>query len=306
MLLSVSIPAISGFTSSLTNIGKVQNRGVELAINYRESVGEVNIRSGFNIAFNKSKVLEINGANDILWFGSFYGGYNVQKVGRPIGMIYGYDKIGIFNTQEEIDKSPKQDGVIPGGMKFRDVDGNGEITYDTKDMVEIGNPNPKFTWGFNIDGDYKRFDFNVLFMGAQGFDVYRNIEASTMNMDGVFNVLDKAKDRWRSAENQGTNPTDVHAQGGTSYFKWSRESSNRYVYDASYGWVKNVTVGYNFPKTKFVNNIRVFVSANNLFMITNYPGNNPDVSQRGSTQGGNDDEAYPVPRTFAIGAKLNF
>lgn len=306
MLLSVSIPAISGFTTSLTNIGKVQNRGVELAINYREHIGEVNVRTGFNIAFNKSKVLEINGANNILWFGSFYGGYNVHKVGRPIGMIYGYDKIGIFNTQEEIDKSPKQDGVIPGGMKFRDADKNGEITYDTKDMVEIGNPNPKFTWGFNIDGDYKRFDFNVLFMGAQGFDVYRNIEASTMNMDGVFNVLDKAKDRWRSAENQGTNPTDVHAQGGTSYFKWSRESSNRYVYDASYGWVKNVTIGYNFPKTKFVNNIRVFVSANNLFMITNYPGNNPDVSQRGSTQGGNDDEAYPVPRTFAIGAKLNF
>ena len=306
MLLSVSIPAISGFTSSLTNIGKVQNRGVELAINYNEHVGELNIRTGFNIAFNKSKVLEINGANNILYNGSFYGGYNVQKVGRPIGMIYGYDKIGIFNTQEEIDKAPKQDGVIPGGMKFRDADGNGEITYDTKDMVEIGNPNPKFTWGLNIDMDYKRFDLNVLFMGAQGFDVYRNIEASTMNMDGVFNVLDKAKDRWRSAENQGTNPTDVHAQGGTSYFKWSRESSNRYVYDASYGWVKNITLGYNFPKTKYFNNIRVFVSANNLFMITNYPGNNPDVSQRGSTQGGNDDEAYPVPRTFAIGAKLNF
>lgn len=306
MLLPVSIPSVSGFTSSYTNIGEVRNRGVELAINYREHIGEVNLRTGFNIAFNKSKVLEINGPNNILWFGSFYGGYNVHKVGRPIGMIYGYDKIGIFNTQDEIDKSPKQDGVIPGGMKFRDADGNGEITYDTKDMVEIGNPTPKFTWGFNIDGDYKRFDFNVLFMGAQDFDVYRNIEASTMNMDGVFNVLDKAKDRWRSPENQGSNPTDVHAQGGTSYFKWSRESSNRYVYDASYGWVKNVTIGYNFPKTKFVNNIRVFVSANNLLMITNYPGNNPDVSQRGSLQGGNDDEAYPVPRTFAIGAKLNF
>ena len=79
-------------------------------------------------------------------------------------------------------------------MKFRDADGNGQITYDTKDMVEIGNPNPKFTWGFNVDLDYKRFDFNVLFMGAQDFDVYRNIEASTMNMDGVFNVLDKAKE----------------------------------------------------------------------------------------------------------------
>ncbi|MBX2924495.1 MAG: TonB-dependent receptor [Chitinophagaceae bacterium] len=306
MLLPVTIPAISGFTSSLTNIGQVRNRGVELALNYSENVGKLNIRTNFNIAFNRSRVMEINGPNNILWYGSFYGGYNVQKVGRPIGMIYGYDKIGIFNTQDEIDRSPKQDGVIPGGMKFRDADGNGEITYDTKDMVEIGNPNPKFTWGFNVDMDYKRFDLNILFMGAQGFDVYRNIEASTMNMDGVFNVLDKAKDRWRSAENPGKNPNDVHAQGGTSYFKWSRESSNRYVYDASYGWIKNVTLGYTLPKMKYFNSIRVFVGVNNLFMITNYPGNNPDVSQRGSTQAGNDDEAYPVPRTFAIGAKFNF
>lgn len=306
MLLPVTIPAISGFTSSLTNIGQVRNRGVEIGINYNDKVGQVNYRTNFNIAFNRNRVMEIDGPNDILWYGSFYGGYNVHKVGRPIGMIYGYDKIGIFNTWDEIDKSPKQDGVIPGGMKFRDVDGNGEVTYDTQDMIEIGNPHPKFTWGFNIDLDYKRFDFNVLFMGAQDFDVYRNIEASTMNMDGVFNVLDKAKDRWRSAENPGSNPNDVHAQGGTSYFKWSRESSNRYVYDASYAWVKNVTIGYNFPRTKYFNNIRVFVGANNLFIFTKYPGNNPDVSQRGSTQPGNDDEAYPVPRTFAVGAKFNF
>ncbi|MFT3704084.1 MAG: TonB-dependent receptor [Agriterribacter sp.] len=306
MLLNVSIPAVSGFTTSLVNAGQVRNRGVELAVNYNEHIGKFNFRTNANIAFNRSRVMEINPPNDILWFGSFYGGYNVEKVGRPIGMIYGYDKIGIFNTQDEIDHSPTQDGVIPGGMKFRDANGDGVISYDTKDMVEIGNPNPKFTWGLNLDMDYKRFDLNILFMGAQGFDVYRNIEASTMNMDGVFNVLDKAKDRWRSASNPGKDPTNVHAQGGTNYFKWSRESSNRYVYDASYGWVKNVTLGYNIPKTKYFNNIRVFVSANNLFIITNYPGNNPDVSQRGSTQGGNDDEAYPVPRTFAVGAKFNF
>ncbi|OJY88319.1 MAG: SusC/RagA family TonB-linked outer membrane protein [Sphingobacteriales bacterium 40-81] len=306
MLLPVSIPAVSGFTSSYANVGQVRNRGVEIAVGYNERIGKLNLRTSGNIAFNRSRVMSINGANDILWYGSFYGGYNVNKVGRPIGMIYGYDKIGIFNTQDEIDHAPKQDGVIPGGMKFRDADSNGEITYDTKDMVEIGNPNPKFTWGLTIDMDYKGFDFNILFMGAQDFDVYRNIEASTMNMDGVFNVLDKAKDRWRSAENPGTNPTDVHAQGGTNYFKWSRESSNRYVYDASYGWVKAATLGYTFAKTRYFNNIRVFVGANNLFIITNYPGNNPDVSQRSGTQLGNDDEAYPVPRTFFVGAKFNF
>jgi hypothetical protein len=108
-------------------------------------------------------------------------------------------------------------------MKFWDADGNGVISYDTKDMVEIGNPNPDFTWAWTFAADYKRFDLNVLFMGAQNYDMYRNIESSTMNMDGVFNVLDKAKDRWRSPQNPGSNPGDVHSQGGTNYFKWSRE-----------------------------------------------------------------------------------
>lgn len=306
MLLPISIPAVSGFTSSLANIGKVENKGIELAIDYKQKIGKVNLRNSFNISFNKNKILAINGPNDALYYGNFYGGYNVQKVGRPIGMIYGYEKLGIFNTQEEIDKAPKQDGVIPGGMRFRDADGNGVVSYDTKDMVEIGNPNPKFTWGYTIAADYKNFDINILFVGAQDFDVYRAIEASTMNMDGVFNVLDKAKGRWRSPQNPGANPGDLHQQGGTNFFKWSRESSNHYVYDASFMWVKNISIGYNLPKFKYLQSVRVYASVNNLWLFSDYPGNNPEVSQRSGIENGNDDEAYPVPRTFAIGAKINF
>ncbi len=277
-----------------------------MAIDYRAKVSLLNIRNSFNIAVNRNKILAIKGPNDALYYGGFYSGYNVQKVGRPIGMIYGYKKLGIFNTQEEISKAPKQDGVIPGGMIFLDADGNGEVTYDTKDMVEIGNPNPKFTWAHTLAMDFKKFDFNILFIGARDFDIYRNIESSTMNMDGVFNVLDKAKDRWRSPQNPGSNPGNVHSQGGTNYFKWSRESSDRYVYNASYVWLKNISLGYALPQIRNIKSARVFISATNLYLFTNYPGNNPDVSQRSSIEGGNDDEAYPVPRTFAIGAKINF
>lgn len=307
MLLPISIPAVSGFTTSLANIGKVQNQGVELAVEYRTKIGAVNFRSSPNIAFNRNKILAIKGANDMLWYGSFYGGYNVQKVGRPIGMIYGYRKLGIFNTQAEIDAAPRQDGVIPGGMKFWDADGDGVISYDTKDMVEIGNPNPAFNWAWTFAADYKRFDLNILFMGAQNYDVYRNIEASTINMDGVFNVLDKAKDRWRSPENPGSNPNAKNSQGGTNYFKWSRESSERYVYDASHMWVKNITLGYSLPKlTSFISDARIFINAANLFLITNYPGNNPDAGLRPNTELNNDDESYPVPRTFSVGARVTF
>jgi TonB-linked SusC/RagA family outer membrane protein len=306
MLLPVSIPAVSGFTTSLDNIGQVENKGVELSVDYRADLGPVNFRTNLNVSANRSTVLAINGANNILWYGNFYGGYNVMKVGRPIGMIYGYKKMGIFNNQAEIDAWARQDGVIPGGMKFADTNGDGVVSYDTQDMVEIGNPNPDFTWGWTTSADYRGFDINVLFTGAQNFDIYRNIEASTMNMDGVFNVLTKAKDRWRSESNPGSNPNAKNSQGGTNYFKWSRESSERYVYDGSHIWLKSVTLGYTLPKLKSVfSDARIFFTANNLFLFTNYPGNNPDAGVRGNTELNNDDESYPVPRTLAVGIKIN-
>ena len=313
MLLGYNIPAVSGFTTTLKNLGKVQNKGIEVAVNYRIKVGQVNIRTNGNITFNRNKVLAIRGQNDFILQGSQYGGYNIQQVGRPIGMIFGYRKLGIFNTKAEIDAAPKQDGAIPGAMKFADLHGgpdggpDGIVSYDTKDMTEIGNPNPKFNWAWTVGADYKRFDVSVLLMGAYKFDVYRNIEASTMNMDGVFNVLEKAKDRWRSPENPGPNPNDKHSQGGTDYFKWSRESSERYVYDGTHMWVKNVTIGYTLPKINgILSDARIFINAANLLIVTKYPGNNPDAGVRGGTELNNDDESYPVPRTFSAGLKVNF
>lgn len=313
MLLGYSIPAVSGFTSTLKNLGKVQNQGVELAASYRMKIGQVNFRTNANITFNRSKILAIRGQNDFILQGSQYGGYNIQQVGRPIGMIFGYKKLGIFNTQAEIDASPVQEGAIPGAMKFADLHGaadggpDGIVSYDTKDMTEIGNPNPKFNWGWTVGVDYKRFDVSVLLMGAHKFDIYRNIEASTMNMDGVFNVLEKAKDRWRSPENPGSNPGAKNSQGGTDYFKWSRESSERYVYDGSHTWIKNVTIGYTLPKLDgILSDARIFINAANLLLITKYPGNNPDAGVRSGTELNNDDESYPVPRTFSAGLKVNF
>ena len=298
MLLPIEIPVISGFQTTFSNIGKVENKGIELAVGYRTSINELNLYTNFNIAFNRNKVLEILGENDEIRNGGFYSTYNVSVPGRPIGMMHGFRMIGIFDTDDQIAASPTQDGAIPGVYIYEDTNGDGVISYDTEDMVEIGNPHPKAVWGFTLGGDYKRFDLNILLTGAQDYDLFRNIEATTMNMDGVFNVLESSKNRWRSAENPGDG-----VGATTNTWKWERESNSRYVYDGSHAWVKNITLGYTLP---ILNNARVYFSADNLLLISKYPGNNPEVNQRGGINPGFDDETYPVPRTFSMGASVKF
>ena len=302
MLLPIQVPAISGFTTYLSNVGKVQNRGFEFAARYRTRFNNVGLWTNANVSINRNKVLEIRGNNDQILNGDFYGGYNISRVGRPIGMLFGYKVLGIFNNQVEIDKSPKQDGAIPGVYKYYDADGNGTISYDTKDMVEIGNPWPKFTYGFTIGGEYKNFDWSILLNGAYGYDIYRVIEASTMNMDGVFNVLEVSKQRWRSEQNPGSGKYAT-----TNTWKWERESNSRYVYSGSHLWVKNISLGYTLSRTKLpFKSMRVYLSADNLLLFTHYPGSNPDVNNRGGINPGLDDESYPLARTFTLGANFSF
>lgn len=301
MLLSVEMPIVSGFGASLDNVGVVRNRGVELALDYQTRVSNLNLRSNLNFTLNRNKVMEIRGENDEIWTGDFYSTYNVSKVGRPMAMLHGFRMMGIFNTEEEILAWPEQDGAIPGTYKFFDANGDGVISYDQQDMIEIGNPHPDYVINWTIGGDYKNFDFNILFTGAFNYDVYRNIEATTMNMDGVFNILQSGVNRWRSAENPGDG-----VGATTNTWKWQRESNSRYIYDASHVWLRNVSLGYAIPQNPIIPNARVFLSAENLFLITSYPGSNPEVNQRGGINIGVDDEKYPVPRTFTLGATIKF
>jgi len=301
MLLSVEMPVISGFTQSLDNVGQVRNRGLELALDYRTKFNQLNIRSNVNLTINRNEVLEIRGENDEIWAGGFYSTYSVSQVGRPLAMFHGFEMVGIFDTDAEIEAWPNQDGAVPGTYKYLDTNGDGVISYDQQDMIEIGNPHPDYVLGYTLGGDFKNFDFNLMFTGAFNYDVFRQIEGSTMNMDGVFNILQSGVNRWRSAENPGD------GRGATSNtWKWQRESNSRYVYDATHVWLRNITLGYTIPKNPIVPNARVFFSAENPFLFTSYIGTNPEARTRGGINIGVDDESYPMPRTFTLGASLRF
>ena len=307
MLLGVEIPAVAGFSNIITNIGKLQNKGLELGINYRDKYGAVTVNTGFNISFNRNKVLQIDGDRNSLLTGAFYDGYNISKVGEPIGMFYGFKVLGIYQNQAQIDATPHNPNNIPGTYQYFDGNGDGVISYDTQDMVVIGNPNPKFTWGWNWNIGYKRFDLSMLLNGSSGGQLYRAVDMNLANIDGVFNVLTSVQDRWRSEQNPGAGKWP-----GSNTYYFTREANSVYVYSGNYMWVKNLTLGYTIPKIKNAFDARIFISVDNAFLFTKYPGNNPEVNAARTNNGndvispGRDGESYPVPRTISIGTRFNF
>ncbi|MCR8560269.1 TonB-dependent receptor [Mucilaginibacter sp. BJC16-A38] len=307
MLLNVEVPAVAGFSNIITNIGKLENKGIEMGVNYRDKFGDFTINTGANISFNRNKILSIDGDRNSLLTGAFYDGYNISQVGQPIGMFYGYKVLGIYQNQAQINATPHNVNNIPGTYQYLDGNGDGQISYDTQDMVVIGNPNPKFTWGWNWNVGYKRFDLTMLLNGSYGAQIYRAVEMNLANIDGVFNVLSDVQNRWRSAANPGAGKWP-----GSNTYYFTREANSRYVYDGTYTWIKNITLGYNIPRIKNVFDAKVFISVDNAFLITKYPGNNPEINAARANNGndvispGRDGESYPVPRTISIGTRVNF
>jgi TonB-linked SusC/RagA family outer membrane protein len=307
MLLNVEVPAVAGFGNIITNVGKLENKGFEFGLNYRDKYGDVTFNTGFNISFNRNKVLEIDGDRNSLLTGAFYDGYNISTVGQPIGMFYGFKVLGTYQNQAQIDGTPHNPNHIPGTYQYFDGNGDGVISYDTQDMVVIGNPNPKFTWGWNWNVGYKQFDLSMLLNGSQGGQLYRAVEMNLANIDGVFNVLSDVKNRWRSEQNPGNGKWP-----GSNTYYFTRESNSKYVYSGNYLWIKNITLGYAIPRIKNAVDAKIFVSVDNAFLFTKYPGNNPEVNAARTNNGndvispGRDGESYPVPRTISIGTRINF
>jgi hypothetical protein len=186
---------------------------------------------------------------------------------------------------------------------MRDLNDDGVI--NSEDKTFIGNPNPKFTSGFNNSFNYKNFDMNIVLSGAYGGEVFAFRGWNTL-LDGNFNVITEVKDRWRSEENPGAG---FHASTRSGTTAFGRFTSSKWIHDASYLTVKNITFGYTLPNIKnYFTKARVYASVQQALVLTNYPYGNPEASLRGlsSLELGFDGTAYPVPRTIALGLNLNF
>ena len=300
MLWGVAIPISSGFSSVQDNIGKIQNRGLEFSLNtINITNAEFTWSSDFNISFNKNEVLDMGAVGRIL---AGPRSYSLTMEGQPMAMFYGYKSLGIINTYEELEKYPHFSSQLPGTPHYEDTDKNGIL--DQRDKQIIGNPWPKFRGGFSNNFTYKNWDLGIVMSFAHDFDIWAQLEEDVINLDGVFNVLSEVKDRWRSPEQPG-NGRIAASFHETEYDRW--ENSD-WVHNASFLKVQNITLGYNLKDISFMKLLRLYCTAQNPFLFTNYRYGNPEASIYGnnSLQRNFDNYDYPLTRTIVFGVNVTF
>lgn len=306
LLYSVDVAQESGYSTFMGNIGELKFWGHEITLNTQNLVGEFKWNTDFNISFSDNKVISLTGNIDRI-----YGDGTITKVGQRIGQFYGMVWDGVYDNQAEFDASPKAVASEVGTIKFKDVNGDGEVTNggDDDDRAVIGDPSPRAIYGISNSFSYKNFDLSVIMAGSYGNDVANRLEMGLTNLDGVFNVLADVKDRWRSESNPGSGRYGKTTSATYMERDWF---NSRFIHRASFLSVKNITLGYTVPQKYlgFIKSVRVYASIQQLYTFTRYNGMNPEISRdiAGNSASalnlGNDWGGYPVPRTYSFGLNI--
>ena len=294
LLLVVPVGFASGVTSQLQNVGNVVNKGVELSVNATLlQRRKLQWTVSANAAYNKNEITDMGTTNDVI-LGS--DKQQILRRGESLGAFYGLQFAGIVQQGEDVSKLPSVNGQIPkpGDLKFADTDGNGRI--DGNDRVILGSTQPKIVYGFSSQFSYRGFDVSASFSGSYGNKVYNALERRLEQTGDSYNVLTTVLDSWTPANGSQTLPLATNARP-FSYI------DSRYVQNASYLKLRNLTVGYHLKikelKNLKIEGIRLYATASNLFTITPYKGYDPEVSS------GTDSGVYPASRTFTFGVNIS-
>lgn len=308
MLLNVPFALATGFSSGWQNIGHMYNKGWEFELNTQNiKAHNFQWQTSINLSLNKNQILAL-GQGDAPIHGGFSNLTQIDQVGKPIGEFYMYKAIGVYKDDNDLANSPHMSKNIVGDVKYADISGpNGKPDgiIDSYDRTLLGQPDPKYTWGFYNSFKYHEFDLSFLIQGAGGNQIYdligRAIDRPSMGFRA--NALGRWRNRWRSPSDPGDGFTPrIDGTTGGLY-------DSRWLYDATYARFKNITIGYDLPNgtIKGIASARVYVSGENLFYIHNkdYGGYSPEednnVSNASYEYG-----AYPSARTFTIGINLGF
>ncbi|MDO5980936.1 SusC/RagA family TonB-linked outer membrane protein [Flavivirga spongiicola] len=323
-LFTAIIPGSTGSNRIIANVGNTENKGIEFELKgdiIRKDDFSWNL--GFNISKNKNKLTKIS--DDFLGDDGFltgFGGGGRLREGSPIGLIYGYLSEGIFSTQEEIDAlntaSPtgtyQNTQTAPGDLKFKDLTGpdgvpDGRITSLDQDV--IGDTQPDFFGGITNTISYKGFTLSTFFSYSVGNDIQAFNLARDTNFFSTFFGENKTTDvlnAW-TPDNTSTNiPRSVYRDPNNN-----GRISSHYVYKGSYLRLKTLNLNYTFPKEviqklKFIDNLSLYFTAQNLFTITNYPGADPEASNlyNNDISAGRDNNRFPIAKVFTTGIKIGF
>ena len=288
LLVNIPIPLSSGFTSLMSNVGELQNNGVEFTINSLNIDKSLKWTTNFNITFNKNKVTQLyrDEPIDISSWGN-----NRVMVGQPLGVFWGYNSLGVDPST--------------GDLVFEDLNGDGKITAE--DMMVIGNPQPKFSGGLTNVLAYKRFELNIFLYFVYGNDIYNGERMYIEAMKGPDNQLITILDRWKKPGDMTSIPRATENDPNNN-----NRNSSRFVEDGSYLRIKNITLTYNFgPKLCEKLHLRfakVYATISNLYTFTNYSGMDPEVNYAGSSsvRMGTDFFTAPQPRGYNFGLSVGF
>lgn len=289
LLLSRPLPNSSGFSSITENVGKVENKGIELSLSTQNIITDgFTWNTQFNISGNRNKVLELFNNQPIDDIGR--GGNRIME-GQPIGIFYSFESLGVDPST--------------GDIVYADTNFDGEITSD--DRTIVGNPHPDFIGGLTNNLSYKNFDLSIFLQGSYGNDVFHGSRLFLESLQGGDNQIAAVTRRWQ-------NPGDItdipRATTDPVASVQNKRVSSRFIEDGSYLRVKNVTLGYTVDGTKLkkelFSSLRMYLSIQNLFTFTNYTGLDPEVNYRGNDNSviGTDFFTYPQARTFTLGVNL--
>jgi len=309
LLLNVPVPMTSGFTSELRNIGEVNNRGFEVTLNLRDRIGDFVWSVSGNFATNTNEVISLaEGVPQIIVGGGTGSAQWITTPGEAIGSYYNPVYDGVFNTVEQVNSTPSVGNAQPGDLIFQDLNGDGVINFSTDRQIQ-GNYLPDYTYGATVNLEYKGIDLSAAMQGAQGQEILHLFRRYIYNQEGNMNLMRGALERWQSAENPGDGQTNRAARLQTGS---NGQTSNWHLEDGSYTRIRNITLGYTFPRTMMesikVSNLRLYFAVQNPFTFTDYLGYNPEVNARpdSALNPGEDYASYPLPRTYTFGVNLSF
>lgn len=322
-LQNLALPGSSGYSSMWVNLGKVENKGVEFSFDYQMAKEKLKFSFGGNIAFNQNKILEIGRVADdlgrVFYLGDKLGGndeikapVNVFMEGQPVGAFWGFHTDGILQDAADAAAAPTFYGIqlAEGNIKFRDISGpdgipDGNIDGYDKDI--IGDPNPDFIYGVNMNISYKALNLYVLFQGVQGRDLFNANYARLWNHER-FNT-NKLEESYLEAWT-ADNPTNFFPRIDYNPVTFNSVFTDRFVEDASYFKLSTISLSYNLELKKIaaIESIKFYASAHNVFIITNYKGYDPEADSFASNPmlSGVDFNSYPAVRTIMFGLNVIF